>query len=618
MGYRNPVLCGRLMAVLLVAIGCGGSRGNADPETLREIGQGRVVGSAIHEGRAHAWRGLPYAAPPTGSLRWRAPRPPTGWEGDRLALESGSPCAQLGGDPILGEEDCLVLDVFAPAWPAEAVPRGADRRPVMFWIHGGGNSMGSGDQIEPSRLAADHDVVVVAINYRLGVFGWLSHPALRASAEDSADASGNFGTLDMIRALEWVRDEVAAFGGDPNRVTIFGESAGGVNVFSLLLSPRARGLFHAAIAQSGSPVSMTRAQAENATDDPAAPGLPGSSAELTMALLRQQGRASDREEARRLAAEMGASEIEGFLRALSTEEILRPFEEALDGATFPIYVVPNVIRDGVVIPRTEPLEAFGTPGGYTAVPFIAGSNRDESKLFFAMTSPHVSRTFGFPTGFENQRLYDLEGEYGGLVWRAMGVDAPLERMRGVQGPSVWGYRFDWDEEPTVLGTDLSKLFGAAHAVELLFVFGLTDLGFANRFVFEDPDSATILSRQMRSYWARFAHAWRPGRGERDELPEWSARGEAPGEPTYLIFDSPRDGGIRMGFDRLDRGALLRRVIQDPRFESTAERCGVLRNMVQWSDILTVEEYARVADGACADHPLESRLPFASLSHVDAG
>lgn len=614
------VVVRRRLATLAVAslalgllVGCGGGRPVAVPDTARTIAQGEIVGTAVEEGAVHAWRGLPFAMPPTDDLRWRAPRPPEGWDGVREALVSGSRCPQLGGDPVMGSEDCLYLDVFAPAVAPDAVPEGDARWPVMFWIHGGGNSMGWGDQLPVSALPRDHEVVVVTINYRLGVFGWLSHPALRASAENAEDASGNFGTLDMIRALEWVQENAAAFGGDPNRVTIFGESAGGMNVFSLLVSPRAKELFHGAIAQSGAPTSLTADESEHYTDDPEAPGLPGSSAELVVALLQQAGRAEDREAAKAVAAESAPAELEAFLRGHTTEEILAPFAALMEGTGMPIYISPNILQDGHVISRGEPIDLLGTEGAYNAVPFIAGTNREEHKLFFAMNSPHLNRFLGLPTGFSNERLYDVEGEYGGLMWRAMGADEPISAMRDVQGPSVWAYRFDWDEEPSVLGLDLSKLIGAAHAVEMFFVFGLQDLGFGNRFVYDDIESATVLSEQMRSYWTQFAHTGAPGRGREGDLPEWTPWTPGPERPKYIVFDSPRDGGLTFGTDRIDQRFVLNRARRDPRLLDDAERCRVYRNFVQWSEALTPAAYRTFGDGMCAEWPLESRLFFPSLS-----
>jgi para-nitrobenzyl esterase len=610
----SPALLVFVLSPLVLNLGgCGDSAPSVDPETARTVAEGALVGTALEEGSVHAWMGLPYAAPPVGEGRWRAPKGPGSWEGVREALSSGGECSQLGGDPVMGSEDCLYLDVYAPAMTADEIPTGVDRLPVMYWIHGGGNTIGAGNQLPPAALARDNGVIVVTINYRLGVFGWLSHPGLRENADSKEDASGNFGTLDMIRGLEWVRDNIAAFGGNPDRVTIFGESAGGMNVFSLLVSPRAKGLFHAAISESGTPTTMTRDESENYTDDPMAPGLPGSSSELLIALLRQGGQAEGRDAAKETAASMSLAEIDEFLRSFSTEEILRPFIELTDGA-MPIYIVPNMFQDGHVLSLGEPIDLFATPGGYNAVPFIAGTNREESKLFFAMSSPHLETTFGMPSGFKNARLYDVEGEYGGMIWRAMGADEPISEMRKIQGPSVWAYRFDWDEEPSIFGMDMAKLIGAGHAVEMLFVFGLTDLGFANRFVFDDQPSAERLSKQMRSYWANFAHTFRPGMGQEDDLPEWKPWGEGEFESKYMIFDSDRDGGLAMGSDRIDQSFVLDRAAKDPRLLSDEERCGVFRNFVQWSEALSVAAYAEIGNGVCRQWPLESRLFFPSLSY----
>jgi len=605
---------GLLPFLAIAVLSC---RADAPPlasDAHRSLPLGEVVGVAIEDGAVHAWRGLPFAMPPVGVRRWRAPALAEPWAGVREARFSGSACAQLGGDPIMGSEDCLYLDVFAPARSAASLLADEDALPVMVWIHGGGNSMGAGDQLPPSALVRDGNVILVTINYRLGVFGWFAHPALRNGAVDSEDASGNFGTLDIIRALEWVGENIAAFGGDPGRVTIFGESAGGMNVFSLLVSPRAKGLFHAAISESGVPTAVTRAEAEHYTDDPVAPGLPGSSGELLVALLRQSGRAEDRAAAKQWLATQPPAEIERFLRGLETEEILQPFVEIMGDSGMPLYFSPNIFQDGQVVSLGEPIELLGTPGAYNAVPFIAGTNREETKLFLAMGSPHVRRRFGLPTGFVNERLYDLEGEYGGLMWRATGADEPVSAMRAVQGPSVWAYRFDWDEEPTVLGLDLSKLLGAAHGVEMLFVFGLTDLGWANRVVFEDPPSAERLSRQMRSYWTHFAHDHRPGRGRSGDEPEWAPWGLEAGSSKYLIFDSERDGGVRADRDRVDRHDVLERVSKDSRLLGDDERCQIYRGFAQSSDALSAEGYATIDGGICGAWPLESRLFLPALSH----
>ena len=200
---------------------------------------------------AHAFVGIPYAQPPAGSLRWRGPRAVPPWTEPLEALDFGASCVQfaspMGGDlsaepgTLVGSEDCLFLNVYAPRKEnAEAALAAA--RPVMFWIHGGGNTIGTSSFYDGGRLAADEDVVVVSVNYRLGPFGWFRHPAIAADVSP-AEQSGNFALLDLIAALEWVRENISHFGGDPGNITIFGESAGGHNVLMLMTSPaRARSL----------------------------------------------------------------------------------------------------------------------------------------------------------------------------------------------------------------------------------------------------------------------------------------------------------------------------------------------------------------------------------------
>ena len=201
---------------------------------------GQVVGTALESG-VQAFLGIPFAAPPVGDLRWRAPQPPTPWQGVRQASNQPPACMQLGTRYM--SEDCLYLNVWTKAESAEA------NLPVMVWIHGGGWTSGANSiSIYSGEQFALNEVVLISVNYRMNAFGWMAHPAL--SAESPEGISGNYGILDHIAALEWVRDNVAGFGGDPNNVTIFGESAGGGSVYSLLATPLAIGHIHKAITQS--------------------------------------------------------------------------------------------------------------------------------------------------------------------------------------------------------------------------------------------------------------------------------------------------------------------------------------------------------------------------------
>ncbi len=613
---RQPFAVLLSTILLLSAVtGCGASDEPppvADPAATRTIEQGTVVGYA-HPGRAaQVWKGIPFAAPPVGDLRWRAPKLPAGWEGTRESLTSGSECPQLemrDSNTVKGKEDCLYLDVFAPQFDVDAIPQGDDRRPVMVWIHGGGNSIGSAQVYDASRLVVTGDVIVVNVQYRLGVLGWFSHPALRERTTNADDASGNYGTLDTIRALEWVQDNIAAFGGNPDNVTIFGESAGGVDVYALLLSPRAKGLFHKAIAQSGVLVSTPRADAEGFADDHPR-FVPGAN-ELVLRYLLADGKVTDRAAARAAISDMSNAQVDAYLRGKTADELLEIFSDNVGGA---MYYVPQVIRDGHVIVDMDPLQAVATPGAFNDVPIIAGTNREETKLFEMFGSKHVRRVMGIPVGVTDERGFDLEGEYGGLLWKAQGSDEPLATMRASGLTDVYGYRFDWDEQGKLLWVDLSRLLGAAHAIELLFVFGFTDLGWFTDVMYADQPSASTLSAQMQSYWTNFAHTGSPGRGLKGDLTEWQAWGEQPGDNTFMVLDSAAGGGVRMSNEAVTVESVVTRLDADTRVVNTEERCGLYRRMVRGFYVPKALDYAAFQSGACTQWPIEQPVLSGEGAH----
>ena len=585
----------------------------ADPSSKRAIQQGSVVGFASEEG-AHVWRGIPFARPPLGDLRWRAPKPPEPWPGTLEAVSYGSSCVQFAGPRTasdgtpagepMGSEDCLYLNVYAPRFEPEAVPRGERRLPVMLWIHGGGNSIGDARVYDAGRIALGHQLIVVTVHYRLGVFGWFAHPSLRGEGTTEDDRSGNYGTLDQVRALRWVRENISSFGGDPGRVTVFGESAGGRNTLGMLLSPRAKGLFQRAIVQSGGIRTSTLAVAENFVDAPE-PGDEWSSGEVLLKLLIRDGEATDREGAKARLAAMSDPEVTAYLRGKSAYQVLSVYEGNRLGG---MYFFPQMPRDGKVLPEGDALDALARSGGYNRAPVILGSNRDENKLFMAFDSPYVTRLFGIPLWVNDERAYDLEAEYAALMWKAMGVDEPAAAMRGVQGPSVYAYRFDWDEEPKFLWSDFSKLFGAAHGLEIPFVFGHFDLGWATRFLFDEEKRAGFddLSKSMMSYWAEFAYNGDPARGRDGTEPHWTAWDDsAEGAAKFIVFDSQEGGGLRMAADGVTQDEVIERVATDPRFEGWRERCEVYRGFVGRVALMSEERYESVGEGACQAYPLDA-------------
>jgi para-nitrobenzyl esterase len=569
----------------------------ADAATRRNTALGTVIGHAGSAG-THAWHGIPFAKPPLGALRWRAPAPAEPWTGVREALAEAPGCAQppppIGADPnpdgSTGSEDCLYLNVFAPAFAAEAVPQGEARLPVMVWIHGGGNSIGDARVYDGGFLAAEHGVIVVAVQYRLGPFGWLRHAALRADADASAaDRSGNFGTLDLIQALAWVKQNIAAFGGDPTRVTVFGESAGGRNTYTMLQSPLAAGLFQRAISESGGLSSATLAEAENLTSD-AEPGHENSSNELLLRLLIAHRGAPDRSAAAALAASLAPDEIAAFLRERSPGEFLAAYTGS---SGMGMLRFPQVFPDGTVLPADPAPEHFAA-GRYNQVPVIAGTNRDENKLFMAFDKKYVRLWFRVLPSIRDPKRYDRDAEYQALAWKLNGADDPARWMRAVQGPRVFAYRFDWDELGSFLWVDWSRAIGAGHAIEIPFVFGNFDTPLL-RSLFDEDNLASRqqLSRAMMSYWTQFAATGAPGRGRAGDLPEWTAWSESnPSSPRFLVFDSEADGGLRMSADAITPARLVTRMLEDSRFADAAERCALLAQLQGWRP-LPAEEVARV-------------------------
>ena len=538
-----------------------------DPGSLRTTALGPVVGAAA--GSTHAWRGIPFAEPPVGELRWRAPRPAQPWTGTLEALGHPSACPQYAGltagrdgaeaGEVTGQEDCLYLNVFAPAFAPDAVPTGDARRPVMVWIHGGGNSIGDAAPYDGQVFAREHGVVVVAIHYRLGPLGWLRHPALE-EGQDAQDASGNYGTLDLIEALRFVRANIGAFGGDPDNVTVFGESAGGRNVYTLLLSPLARGLFHRAIVESGSAELTPIDEAQQAQ---ARGGAENTGSRIVERLV---GPADGR----------SLPEIATAMRATSAAEVL----EAVAGPRLMgMTQSPQTFADGTVLPATTAEEAFAS-GAYNQVPVIAGTNRDESKLFLLGDRDLVRWWFGVPVGLRDPVGYARTAEYQSKWWKLRGVDAPVRHMRATQGPSVYAYRFDWDEEPSFLWLDFSELLGAAHALEIPFVFGGFQLGAATGFLFDEENAPgrLELSRQMQSYWVAFARGGDPGSGVAGDLPLWTSwELEDPDANRLMILDTSAGGGVRMSPHQLTEAGLLAEIAADTRFADAAERCALLEN-----------------------------------------
>ena len=530
------------------------------PESSRQLDSGSVTGFADRFD-TWSWLGIPFAQAPVGELRWRAPRPVQPWSGNLQALSYAPMCPQLPiplvsdtDEPWLGDEDCLYLNISAPqSWSPGDKPL-----PVMVWMHGGGNTVGSADLYHALRnLAAREQVITVSIHYRLGVLGWFSHPALRQQADNALDASGIFGTLDTIAALQWVQDNIHVFGGDADNVTAFGESAGGMNSFALLLSPLAANLFHRAISQSGLLLTSTVASAEN-TVDATPPGSENSSAELLLRLLQTDGSAANREQAQQLLTQWDGATIMAYLRGKSPQQLL----EHMHGTEMGLYRIPNMLRDGVVLPEGDPLRQMQR-GAFNRVPVILGTNRDEMKTMMIRNREYTKLRFGILPRVLDQALYERVTGYGSAMWKALGADEPARAMHAAGHRDIFVYRFDWDALASNWLINYQSLMGAGHSLEIPFTFYDID----NEMTYMPIDvidnsnieGAEPLARAMSSYWGQFARAGRPATGTAGDLPRWLPWQT---QENYMVLDAQADGGIRLQRGGLDRDGIFQRLAQD--------------------------------------------------------
>ncbi|WP_321477356.1 carboxylesterase family protein [uncultured Paludibaculum sp.] len=519
-GRPAVLICAALLGLAAI------SAGYAAPPSVVRVDGGQVQGVA-DDGVA-SYKGIPFAAPPVGDLRWRPPQPVAPWAGVRQAAELGADCMQgrFGPPPAPGapaarvpSEDCLYLNVWSPA---SAAPKA--KLPVMVWIYGGGFMGGSSSSPGTSGTQfAKQGVVLVAANYRVGRFGFFAFPTL--SREHPDEVKGNYAYMDQIAALQWVKRNIAAFGGDPNNVTIFGFSAGGVSVHSLLASPMARGLFHKAIAESGgSRDSVLTARPMRA--DGVDPNYPVSAETIGLEFARSMG-------------------IEGTdqaalakLRALSSEEVLRG-APAQPGVNAPRYETTPIL-DGKLV--TETAETAYKARREPRVPLLAGSNSADTagNRIRATTKEQFFARFG-QWSAQAKAAYDPDGttDLATMVTRANDDFGQAEPARfavnafAANGSPAYRYRFSYVQS----AMRERMRAGAPHGGEIAFVFGTLAARPGSTISPEDQ----AVSRMAQSYWVNFAKTGDPnGAG----LPVWPRH-----DPRKdSIFEFRPDGSAGAGPD----------------------------------------------------------------------
>ncbi len=491
--YQWKVSSRRVALMIVSAAAFASAAANADDSVVLTT-QGTVKGTVTSTNRS--FLGIPYATPPTGNLRWKAPQAPAAWTGTRSATTAGNVCPQQGFNSdgtvsTRGAEDCLYINVYTP------YPVSPAKLPVMVWIHGGAFVGGSGSDYDPSILATKANAVVVTLNYRLGALGFLAHPALTSESKDS---SGNFGLLDQQRAIGWVKTNIANFGGDTTRTTIFGESAGGASVLANVISPKAANLFQRAIIESGSGFGFTAlATAEAAGKTFAANVGCTDPTSAAAACLRSVSLSS-------IVANGGTSSVGGSgLAALAW--------------------TPTV--GGAVLPNT-PKGAFAA-GSYNKVPILQGSNHDEGRLFAAFNydlagnpltassyQALVNQAFGASASSVLAQYPSSNYSSPSLAYATLFTDGVFAcpgrtNNRAVSAAvNTFAYEFNDTNAPANFSDPYFAL-GAYHGAEVQYIFQAT-----NTSSFTSAQLA--LSNQMIKYWANFAAGANPNAAG---LPTWA-------------------------------------------------------------------------------------------------
>ena len=558
------------------------------------------------KGRVAFWDDIPYAKPPIGDLRWKAPRKIINSKNkiiskeDNFCVQRPSSLGGVDGDgDFVGTEDCLYLDVTAP------IKKTSNLLPVMFWIHGGGNTSGLKDLYDFNKMVKRHNVIVVRINYRLGPFGWFTHPSIQ-DYQSGKDKSSNFGTLDIISALEWTKENIELFGGDPNNITIFGESAGGHNVFSLLVSENSRGLFHKAISMSGYTTSINPNDAYKQSQKSSTSAH--TSSEIIKKILATKNYSDD---------SYSEEDVRNILYNLTTDEF---FQHYYDRETYE--EIPLLTSDGLVIPKIGLRDALYEKDHINSVPTIAGSNRDEVKLWIGTAEYFVNLEFS-PVGsvlnipkvkLKDEVAFEAFNYYRSNAWKIRGVDIPLKGLHASGNNNLYAYRYDWDDHRRYVVADFKKLIGAAHATEIPLLAGNSKLvgGYPlSDLIYPPGRSKLFTSRNMMKFWTNFAKTGKPGKSTNSVKWESIVNNGDLGN-SYIILDSRQN--LKMNSEIKTFKSLAEELYEDNRVNEL-EKCVILLQMFTFVGNDFYDENIKYYPGSCNRSKAENFL-IENASFID--
>ena len=517
----------------------------------------------------YLYEDIPYAKPPIGILRWKAPKEILSNEiilpkKDNFCIQRPSNLGGANGEKAyVGSEDCLYLDVFTPTVETN------QKIPVMFWIHGGGNTSGLKDLYDFSKMVKKYNVIVVRVNYRLGPFGWFTHPAIQ-SFQQGEDKTSNFGTLDLVMALKWVKNNISILGGDPNNVTIFGESAGGHNVLSLLVATKAKGYFNKAISMSGYTTSIS-------IQDAFKPKIESSTSNYSSSMVVKK--LLEKYDIDSFSGDSLNEKTREMLLTLSTEDF---FQIYIDRKSYE--EIPLMTADEVVIPKVGLSKALSMNEYVNNVPTIAGSNRDEVKLWLATARYFVDLEYSLigsilkipKVKLNNDASFEAFNYYRSSAWKIRGVENPLRSLSKAGNKNLYAYRYDWDDHRRLVVADFKKLIGAAHATEIPLLTGNSDLvgGYPlSDLIYPPSFSKRYTSKNMMQYWTNFAKTGSPGESTNSVL--WEPYFFQDGESNFIILDKKKH--LKMANEKLTFKSLSTQLAKDSRVNEL-EKCVILLQM----------------------------------------
>ena len=534
--------------ILLVTASCStiSNFNETDKDIVVKSQSGNYLG--IEAADLYVFKGVPYAKPPVGALRWRAPRDVDYLDAIIDATEFKNECVQPKDNSSIfnrnlstGDEDCLYLNIYVPK---NQNSLNKNKFPVMYWIHGGSNIWGAGSDYDFSNLATSQQVIVITINYRLGLFGWFASPFFAETAE-GLDKSYNFGHLDIIKGLEWVNQNISSFGGDKNNVTIFGESAGGSNTLTMIASPLTEGLFHKAISQSGYVSSYSVEYAESIS-------------ELSSKNIFAEN----------IKYLTDSNEIVDYLQGLTQTEVYEKYIATAEKYVYPI--TPITIRDGIVIPNEGVYKALEKTDPSLVV--VAGTNKDEMNYWF------VNSEYFYDTSFEIRRTLKRSeanlrswNKYRSAIWRYKGAEEPLRRM-SKSNDNLYSYRLDWDEEDEGIFGDYSLFVGAAHGIDIPFIANSFDMEqipwYIKNILFPEStaEGRDALSALMMRYWGNIAKYGDPNVFVPQKWEKFTAS-----DNQMIILDNPQDPNFGMVTNPVMPKTLLKEIESDSALE-IEERC----------------------------------------------